>query len=366
MIRFAFYLLFVVLLAGCNSVQQNKTSQSSSNKTEANQQSSSIKMVKVDVNLAQDGLVWGNTTQVNFKSNQEALPDSVRISLNTMYWQTQDPNDFVLTILPEKTILGKNIARFVFYWGDTLQATANLPLIYLSDVDPQAYGYKVLETFPHNIHSYTQGLEFSDNYLYEGTGQYGESKLIKIDLNKNEVVQSLNLSDDVFGEGITLFGDKIYQLTWRSQVGYVYDKNELKTLYEFSYPTEGWGLTNNGKELIMSDGSENIYFLDTEYIQEIRRIQVYDNQGPVQNLNELEYINGTIYANVYGSDFIVTIDPETGKVLGKIDLSGILNKKDVTAPIDVLNGIAYRESDKKLVVTGKLWPKMFAITLVKK
>jgi glutamine cyclotransferase len=195
---------------------------------------------------------------------------------------------------------------------------------------------------------------------------YGESTLNKIDLDKSEIIQSINLPKEVFGEGITIINDKIYQITWRTNVGFVYDKTNLKQLFEFTYPTEGWGLTNDGKELIMSDGSQNIYFLDTEFIQETRKIQVYDNIGTVTNLNELEYIDGLIYANIYGSDEIIVFEPETGKVTKRIDLTGILDKKNIKTRIDVLNGIAWDKENQRLIVTGKWWPYFFEIELIEK
>ena len=153
-------------------------------------------------------------------------------------------------------------------------------------------------------------------------------------------------------------------LTWRSNIGYVYDKHSLTKLYDFNYPTEGWGLANNGTELIMSDGSENIYFLDTEFLQETRKIQVFDNKKPIKNLNELEYIDGLIYANIYGSNNIVAFEPATGKVVKHINLKGLLNKKDIKKHIDVLNGIAWDKKNNRLIVTGKWWPYFYEIELV--
>lgn len=361
MIRFSIFILILGTIFSCSNPKPANTKQADQAVGESKQ--SSFKSISVSMIQQTQHPELGAPVQIQWENPFSFLPDSIRIALNSVYWQSLVPLDTLLILNFKDANLGKNQVSFTFYWADTLRATKNLSLVYFSDTKPSNYTYKVLETFKHNTHSYTQGLEFSDGYLYEGTGQYGASKLYKIDLAKNEVLQSLNLSNDVFGEGITIIGDKIYQLTWRSQVGYVYHKSDLNKLYEFNYPTEGWGLCNNGKELIMSDGSEIIYFLDTEYIQEIRRIQVYNDLGPVTNLNELEYINDIIYANVYGTDFIVTIDPATGKVLSTIDLSGILSKKDITAPVDVLNGIAYNPQSNMLLVTGKYWPKMFAISL---
>ena len=166
-----------------------------------------------------------------------------------------------------------------------------------------------------------------------------------------------------FGEGVTFFGNKIIQLTWQSRIGFVYDKGSFELLQRFNYPTEGWGITQDGKQLIMSDGTSTLYFLDPENFKEIKRIEVYNRDGPVTRLNELEYIQGEIYANVWPMDYIVRIEPKTGQVIGWIDLTGILKPEDRCYPVDVLNGIAYDEENDRLFVTGKLWPRIFEIEL---
>jgi glutamine cyclotransferase len=259
---------------------------------------------------------------------------------------------------------GTQRLNFNFYWGDSVVVSKYVQVTLWSDITPEKYGFKIKKTFPHDVKAYTQGLEFADGFLYEGTGQTGESTLSKFNLDKNELLHQINLPKEVFGEGITVLNDKIYQITWQSQVGFVYEKESLRKLYEFSYPTEGWGLCNNGKELIMSDGSENIYILDTEFMQEVRRLQVYDNNGPVSRLNELEYIDGIIYANIYGTDEIVAFEETTGRVIKRINLKGILDKQSVKTPIDVLNGIAWDEENERMIVTGKWWPKLFHVEFV--
>jgi glutaminyl-peptide cyclotransferase len=233
----------------------------------------------------------------------------------------------------------------------------------VSDIEPTPYNIKIIKTYAHNPAFYTQGLEFDNGILYEGTGQWKQSGLYKYVPEKGEILQSINLPDEMFGEGITILNDKIYQLTWRNNTGFVYDKTTFKRLSEFHYATEGWGLTNNGNELIMSDGSETLYFMDADQFQELRRIYVYSPKGPVTNLNELEYINGLVYANVYTTNTIVAIDPNTGKVVKHIDLSVLLNQLNGHKQIDVLNGIAYDKTRNRLLVTGKWWPLLFEIEL---
>jgi glutamine cyclotransferase len=232
---------------------------------------------------------------------------------------------------------------------------------------PEHFSYKVLATFAHDTSSYTQGLEFHDGIFYESDGEYGSSSLRKVDLKTGKVLKKQDLANEVFAEGLSILGDKLVQLTWQENVGLVYNKNSLVLQGQFPYQNsrEGWGLCNNGERFYKSDGTNQIYFLNKDTYQEEGFIEVYNNQGPVDQLNELEYIDGKIYANVYQSDKIVIIDPKTGAITGEIDLSGILQPKDRYPNTDVLNGIAYDSATKKLYVTGKNWAKLFQIALVK-
>jgi glutamine cyclotransferase len=225
------------------------------------------------------------------------------------------------------------------------------------------YTYQVIQVYPHDPTAFTQGLAFDGETLYEGTGLNGRSSLRRVDLVTGAVVQQANLAEDYFGEGITVFGPRIYQLTWQSRVGFVYEKSTFALLREFSYPTEGWGITHDGTRLIMSDGTARLYFWDPETLAEIGSVDVYDSQGPVTRLNELEFVQGELLANIWQSDRIARIDPTTGQVTGWIDLSGLLSPAE-RASADVLNGIAYQSTTNRLFVTGKLWPKLFEIELV--
>lgn len=228
------------------------------------------------------------------------------------------------------------------------------------------YSYKVLKTFPHDPGAFTQGLVYyKDNILYEGTGMWGESSLRKVELETGRVLQIHRLPDEIFGEGIVVWKEKIIQLTWQHRKGFVYDRETFTLLKEFSYPTEGWGITHDGSRLIMSDGSATLFVWDPETLQEIGRIEVRDDKGPVVRLNELEYINGLIYANVWQTDRIAIIRPDDGRVVGWIDLSGLLKPEDRTSKVDVLNGIAYDAQGDRLFVTGKYWPKLFQIQITK-
>jgi len=227
------------------------------------------------------------------------------------------------------------------------------------------YTYEVLHTYPHDPAAFTQGLLFADGFLYESTGQYGRSSLRKVDLETGQVLQSVPLEGQFFGEGLTLFGKRLIQLTWRSQVGFVYDWESFALRDQFAYLTEGWGLTHDGSRLIMSDGTSVLYFLDPESFAETGQLQVHDDRGPVSRLNELEWIEGEIFANIWQTDYIARISPQSGQVTGWIFLGDLLSAEDrPRQPDAVLNGIAYDPATKRLFVTGKLWPKLFEIKLI--
>jgi glutaminyl-peptide cyclotransferase len=228
------------------------------------------------------------------------------------------------------------------------------------------YGYQVVHVYPHDRTAFTQGLEFRAGFLYEGTGLEGRSTLRKVKLETGEVVQQINLAPEFFGEGITVVNQQIVELTWRSQIGFVYDQASFRRLRLFNYAGEGWGLTNDGTQIYMSDGSAQIRCWDATSLQEKRRLTVRDQGRPVSLLNELEYVRGEIYANVWQSERVARISPVDGRVLGWIDLSGLLSAADRTEQVDVLNGIAYDALGNRLFVTGKLWPKLFEIKIVPK
>ena len=231
---------------------------------------------------------------------------------------------------------------------------------------PREYTFKVVNAFPHDTAAFTQGLVYRDGFLYEGTGLNGRSQLRKVRLETGEVVQHADLSGEFFGEGIAIFGSKVIQLTWQSHVGFVYNRSDFKLLRQFSYPGEGWGLTSNGNKLFMSDGTAEIRVLDATTFKEKRRFTVRDGATPIDQLNELEFVEGELFANVWQTDRIARISPQSGKVLGWIDLTGLLSPVFRRREDAVLNGIAYDAARKRLFVTGKLWPKIFEIELVSK
>lgn len=232
------------------------------------------------------------------------------------------------------------------------------------------YTFRIIRVYPHDSAAFTQGLVYRAGFLYEGTGLKGASSLRKVRLETGEVVKRIDLAPDLFGEGIAFHNDEIIQLTWLSETGFVYDAKDFRLLRRFSYRGEGWGLAGNGasssNELFMSDGTSEIRVLDAATLREKRRFTVYDGDRLIDRLNELEYVEGEIFANVWLSDRIVRISPRTGKVLGWIDLTGLLSPMYRCERGAVLNGIAYDAAGKRLFVTGKLWPKVFEIRLVPK
>jgi len=250
--------------------------------------------------------------------------------------------------------------RIFFEGGGTENQSRQLT--FLSDQEPEVYDYTLVNEYPHDVEAYTQGLQYVDGWLYEGTGNYGTSSLRKVHLESGKVEKIRHMGPSLFGEGITVMGERIYQLTYKSQVGFIFDKTTFEEIQKVYYQNkEGWGLTHNGEELIMSDGTNVLYFLDPELFTINRQIEVYNDKGRVESLNELEYINGKIWANRYYTDEIVIIDPETGKVEGRMDLKGILKTGDRKSGTDVLNGIAWDGKGERLFVTGKFWPKLFEI-----
>ena len=257
---------------------------------------------------------------------------------------------------------GRRALKAVAYKKGSKPQTISRMVIIYSDIVPRRNGYRVVKTYPHDKGAFTQGLVYEDGILYEGTGQVGESSLRKVELETGKVLNQVNLEAPLFGEGIAIMGDKIYEITWKNKVGFIYNKSTFKLINKIYFQTEGWGLTTIGDKLVMSDGSNILYYMDPELFTVVSRIEVYDNKVKVTQLNELEYINGEIWANIFETDRIARIDPSSGKVIAYIDLKGIDPDEDTNK--DVLNGIAYDHAGKRIFVTGKYWPKLFEIRII--
>lgn len=295
------------------------------------------------------------------RATGSARVDSVQLWVGAKRYRT-------LTVLPGVVEIepsgkpGRLALRAVAFSSLSQPQTVSLFLSLLSDITPVTYHYRVVNSYPHDRKAYTQGLVYDGGYFYEGTGQQGESSLRKVDPVTGKVLSQVNLDGSLFGEGVALLSDRIYQLTWTTKVGFVYDKATLKQINKIFYQTQGWGLTSEGDTLIMSDGTNVIWFLDPDF-NVLFSVEVWDNKGLVDNLNELEMINGELWANIWQTDRIARIDPLTGKVLGYVELENILPHEDRVPGTDVLNGIAWDKEHKRLFVTGKYWPKLFEITV---
>jgi len=226
--------------------------------------------------------------------------------------------------------------------------------------------YRIIDIFPHDNTAFTQGLVWKGNYFYESTGLYGRSSLRKVEIQTGNVLQKYDLPNDYFGEGITIFKDSIYQLTWKEQTGFIYDQETFQLIDTFSYSYEGWGITHDGKHLIISDGSPVLHFVDPCTMEEVKQVTVYFQKTPVRFINELEYIKGKIFANIWQTKQIAIINTDSGEVTNWLDLGGILDNIEINSSqdIDVLNGIAYDEDKGYLFVTGKFWPNIFQIKIM--
>lgn len=263
--------------------------------------------------------------------------------------------------------LGKQTIEATVYFNNEKE-TVNTTVTILSSTPPKVYSYKVINEYPHDITSYTQGIEFFNDTLYESTGQYKKSTLRKIDYKTGEIIKKIDLADEYFGEGLTILNDKIYQLTWREGTGFVYDVNSFDKINSFQYGNskEGWGLCNNKNTIYKSDGTEKIWLLNPENLVEESFIQVYTNKGKIVGINEMEWMDGKIYANRYQKDGVAIINPKNGAVTGVINFSPL--KKLVTQheKLDVLNGIAYNSKTNTIFVTGKHWDKLFEVAIIEK
>jgi glutamine cyclotransferase len=250
--------------------------------------------------------------------------------------------------------------------GESTTITENITI--LNNQSPKIFTFNIINEYPHDITSYTQGLEFYNGELFEGTGQFRASKLRKLDYKTGEVLKNIDLADQYFGEGITVLNDKIYQLTWKKGTGFVYDVNTFEKTGSFKYGNsiEGWGICNDGSKLYKSDGTEKIWTLNPETLVEESYIQAYHNKGKVIELNELEWVNGKIYANRWNKNGVAIINPENGAIEGVIDFTPLKNKVTQHPKLDVLNGIAYNPETKTLFVTGKYWDKLFEVEIVEK
>jgi len=311
---------------------------------------------------------------VNAKKNTLSNKDILKLdienpknhSIDSVKYQMNDKPIEQETNLNNMT-LGQHIVSATVYYSDEQQTTTTHITI-LNSVAPKVYTFSIINEYPHDITSFTQGLEFYNGELYESTGQKGLSKLRKIDYKTGEVLKNLDLSNEFFGEGLTILNDNIYQLTWESGIGFIYDVNTFERTGSFKYGTskEGWGLCNDSQKIYKSDGSENIWTLDLETLNEKDKIQAYTNKGKIIGLNEMEWVNGKIYANRWQKNGVAIINPNNGAIEAVIDFTSLKNKVKQHQRLDVLNGIAFNPETKTIFVTGKNWNKLFEVQIVEK
>ncbi len=305
--------------------------------------------------------------KISFKEKNNYSADSIVIRLDHLIKSTKE-NEVTFNIKDEK--LGKHTLEATIYFeGKKVKKTRDI--YFLNNKSPKVYQYNIINTYPHDKQAYTQGLEFHDGHIYESTGSWGKSSLRKVELKTGKVIQKIDLDKRIFGEGLTKIDNKIFMLTWQKKIGFIFDAESFEKLGEFDYgnSTKGWGLTNDGKNLIKTDGTEKIWFLDIDTQKEKSYIEVYTNKRKVESLNEIEYINGKIYANIYLQNTIAIINPKNGAVEGVINLADLERrvKKEQNLKIndEVLNGIAYDSENNRIFVTGKNWGKLFEIEIIK-
>lgn len=360
------YILCFIFLYSCgrNKPKDNNTQLAApAIKTEEVRYVNSIKLTSPGKN---EKYSFNDEINIAFENKNRFPTDSAQIFINgeKIAVTGKDRQSYTYR-LPEMKA-GHTTIKVIAWHPENKQGVATSNILVKPDTPPQKYSYEIVKTFPHDPKAYTQGLVYHNGFMYEGTGQYGESSIRKSDMAHGSVLSVLNIDSQYFGEGVTIYNGKVYQITWKSRKGFVYDLETFTLESTFNYNSQGWGITTAGDKLIMSDGSNKLYHISPSDFNIIKEIEVYDNNGEVVNLNELEYVNGLVWANVWLSDRIVAVDPQTGVVKGELDMSNLLSKADknkINDKDDVLNGIAYNPEKKTFYLTGKRWPKLFEVKI---
>ena len=361
------YILFLsaVGLSACGDGSSSGTSNNNDNNAVNQPAQTYVSRFRLDVvpeNPSATG-VCGDVYDLRILADSAITPDSVRFLVDgkPVTGYIQDAKYQLDT--KNLRVGGVRLSAEAVYGGSTEYLSASINL--KSDVVPERLRYKVVNRFPHDRNAYTQGLVYDNGIMYESTGLTRKSSLREVKFETGDIVKSIALNDAYFGEGLAIDGDRLIQITWKNHKGFVYDKNSFQQLHEFEVSTEGWGLVLYKDTLLLTDGTENLYFVDKNSFSTTKIIQVYDNNAPVKKLNELEIIDGLLYANIYQTDLVAVIDINTGKVLKYIDFAGLLPSNAADDDTDVLNGIAYDEAGKRFFITGKNWPYLFQVEIVK-
>lgn len=357
-------LIFLLLLITVSCVSDNENKDEKNGDKSELQREKTIDYFTIDSPYNSDTITLNSL--IDFKIaliNTSHKIDSVRVYMNGRLIHTDLNHEFSIVLAPEK--LGNNTLSIKCFLENGLTQQKSIKLFLLSDVEPRKIKYRLVNTYPHSTENFTEGLVYKNGLLYESTGNWGKSAIFVSNPETGELIQSSYLPSDRFGEGIAILNNQITQLTYKSMEGYVYQQNSLNRIKTFKYPfyTEGWGLTTGEKDFIMSNGSEKIYVLDSAYYSLIREITVCDNKEPLDSLNELEYVNGLIYSNIWMNNKIAEIDYKSGKVLGYLDLTSLIPPRYRNHHSDVLNGIAYNRENASFLITGKHWDKIYEIKL---
>jgi len=356
---FYFFLVLGIGLSACN--QKNKVSEKKNDATE----SANKNLPKTFISLNKSKAIPNDSFIISLELKNEIRPDSLHLLLdNKLHRVLLDINDTLLFELKNAGTGNHSFLLKAFKDSSFSISSANF-IVYAAN-KPMIFDFKVKKTMPHDKTAFTQGFFYENGFFYEATGLKGESSLRKVNPATGQVLNSFSIPSNIFGEGVTAFQNKIVQLSWSSGIGFVYNKSDFKLIEQFNYSTEGWGLTTDSTFLIMSDGTNILYFLDPNNYTEVKRLQVYDNKKAVDQLNELEFIEGKIWANIYLTDKIAIINPIIGNVEAYIELDNILDKSLYLPDTDVLNGIAFDKNLDKIFVTGKKWPLIFEIEIFEK
>lgn len=363
-----FYVLSLLLLLSCSGTSPKNTTQQEASAAPGIQPDGIEYISSIDFRTPEKKQVFSfnETTSIVLEQKDKSTIDSIQLFLNGKELAVLPANVLNFPFQFPAGKVGKNTLKAIAFHPDNKRGVATRTITIKPNAAPQGLDYEMVKTYPHDADAYTQGLVYLDGFMYEGTGQYGKSFLRKTDMSNNNILSALSLDSRLFGEGVTIYKDKIYQITWKSHKGFVYDLETFSLESTFTYNSQGWGITTMGDELIMSDGSNKLYHIDPTTFNVVKEIEVYDHKGPVYNLNELEYINGQVWANVWMTDRIVLIDPKTGTVTADLDMKDLLSaseRRKLDSSEEVLNGIAYNPEKGTVYVTGKCWPKLFEIRL---
>jgi glutaminyl-peptide cyclotransferase len=351
------HLILIVLIVSCCTSNHTNSTKKNNKKPKEN---------KFQLTALSEGkpVKIGSPFEISITSTKNLMPDSIIALCENQPVMLNKRNSIHYSCQTNVTKCGSHTISFNIKYSDSLTEYHNLNVLFLPTQAPKEYTFNVLRKFKHDEHAYTQGLIFVNNILFESTGQKNQSTIRKVNPKTGDVLLSKPMDSEIFGEGIALLDDKVYMLTYVTHIGFVFDTVNFSLIRKFALQTrEGWGLTSDGKRLIMSDGSDNVYFMDPEYATILDQIEICDNTQQIDNINELEETPYGLFANIYGKSYIIIIDKETGIVTGKIDFSSIFPENIPKDMDHVLNGIAYNSKTKTFYITGKYWPQMYEVKI---